>query len=57
MMNKHDIISDNEFEQLMAQHKRQEKFEMIAIAAMAVALFTVACVPVILQDVFNIVLF
>lgn len=54
---KHDIISDSEFEQLMAQHKRQEKFELIAIAAMAVALFTLACAPVILQDVFNIVLF
>ena len=52
-MNRHDIISDNEFKALLAQHKRQEKFELIAIAVMAVALFAAACSPVIFQSYFN----
>ena len=50
---KHDIISDSEFKALLAQHKRQEKFELMAIAAMIVCLFAVACSPAIFQSYFS----
>ena len=52
-MNRHDIISDDRYEKLVAKQKLQEKFEHIAIAAMAVALFAAACSPVIFQSYFN----
>ena len=50
---KHDIISDSEFKALLDQHKRQEKFELMAIAVMVVCLFAVACTPVFFQSYFN----
>ena len=50
---KHDIISDSEFKALLAQHKRQEKFELMAIAVMAVLFFAIACTPVFFQSYFN----
>ena len=52
-MNRHDIISDDRYEKLVAKQKLQEKLEHIAIAVLTVSLFAAACSPAIFQSYFN----